>query len=138
MCDPMKVFISHAEGDGKLAAEIAQQLEAHGFSTFTPSDDLSVGENFALKIGEALEKSNALVVLISPASMESKWVRREIDYALMSSRFKGRLIPVQIKRTKDYPWIFKKFRFIDATGGTRGTGKRIARALETSAGAGKR
>lgn len=70
--------------------------------------------------------------------MESEWVRKEIDYALMTSRFKGRLIPVQVKQTKDYPWILKKFKFFDATEGTRGMGKRIARALEASAGAGKR
>lgn len=32
--------------------------------------------------------------MLSPASVESMWVRREVQYALRSPRYDGRIVPI--------------------------------------------
>jgi hypothetical protein len=112
----MKVFLSYSEKDSDVAKELAAQLEKAGFDTWDPAEVRFPGDNWALRIGKALQESEAMVVLISPDSMKSKTVRQEIDYALGSSRYKGRLIPVVVKPTKDSPWILKKLPSVSIGG----------------------
>lgn len=128
----MQVFLSYTEKERKWAKKIAADLRASGLTLWDPEEEISAGDNWALRIGNALERADAMVVLISPDSMASERVRRELDYALSSPRFQGHLIPVQVKRTANLPWILKKFQFIDATRNSRGVGKRIAEALVQS------
>ena len=46
-----------------------------------------------------------MIVLVSPASMDSKEVRREIDHALLSRNFAHRVLPVYLEPTDDVPWF---------------------------------
>lgn len=53
-----------------------------------------------------------MVVLISPKSVKSEQVEHEIQFALTRPQYKGRLIPVVVRPTKDIPWILTKFPVI--------------------------
>ena len=108
----MKVFVSYAPADREVAKELASHLAKADFEVWDPAETLFPGDNWALQTGKALQESSAMVVLISPRSMKSDVVRHEIDYALGSARFKGRLIPVIVKPTKEMPWILKKFPMV--------------------------
>jgi TIR domain len=105
----MRVFLSYASEDRDVARELASHLTKAGLDTWDPAEALFPGDNWALRIGEALKKANAMVVLISPDSVKSEWVQHEVQYALGASRYKGRLIPAIVRPTKDIPWILKKF-----------------------------
>lgn len=96
-------------------------LEEAGHKVWSADEALFPGENVALEVGKALNKSEAMVVLISPQAMKSDWVRQEIEFALGAPQYRGRLIPVIVKPTDDIPWILKKFPAVRA-------GKRIAEA----------
>lgn len=80
----MKIFLSHAPEDKELARDLATRLSEHGFDVWFDEWQLMPGDNFAKRIGEALEESDAMVVLVSPAAMKSNWVRGEINFALGS------------------------------------------------------
>src|SRR5437879_4609634 len=108
----MKVFLSYSTADREVARQLSSRLAKAGFKVWDREDALFPGDNWPLRIGEALQDSNAMVVLISPKSMKSEEVRHEIDYALGSIRYKGRLIPVVLKPTRDMPWILEKFPLI--------------------------
>ena len=108
----MKVFLSYAESDREVAKEIASRLEEAGHVVWSADEALFPGENAALEAGKALKKSEAMVVLISPQAMKSSWVRREIEFALGASQYRGRLIPVMVKPTADIPWILKKLPIV--------------------------
>jgi hypothetical protein len=103
----MKVFISHHSSDADWAREIAKSLNEAGFETWA-DDRVLPGDNFASLIGEALESSNAMVVLVSPESMKSTWVLNEIGFAIGSEKYKDRLIPVMVRPTDRTPTVFKK------------------------------
>jgi hypothetical protein len=104
-----KVFLSYSPEDAKVARALASRLAEAGFETWDPAESLFPGDNWALRIGQALQESDAMVVLVSPNSMKSEFVRQELEYALGSARYKGRLVPVVLKPTKDMPWILKRF-----------------------------
>ena len=108
----MKVFISHSLKDGAAAGKLAAVLRTKGFQVTHPGEEIAPGENIALKIGQALQDAQSMVVLLSPDAMKSQWVRHEIEHAIMSPRFRGRLIPVMLHKTDSYPWILRKLEVV--------------------------
>jgi|WetSurMetagenome_2_1015567.scaffolds.fasta_scaffold34969_6 hypothetical protein len=103
----MKVFLSYVQEDEHLAKSLLRQLRRGRHKVWTAHGEVEPGENVSLKIGQALEQADAMVILISPDAVKSEWVQREIDYALASSRLEGRVVIVEAKATKHMPWILK-------------------------------
>lgn len=104
-----KVYLSYSPVDSEVAKALAKRLADAGLDLWDPAEALFPGDNWALRIGQALQESDAMIALVSPASMKSESVRQEIEYALGSARYKGRLLPVIVKPAKDMPWILKRF-----------------------------
>ena len=109
---PVKVFISHSLKDAASAGKLATVLRAKGFQVTHPDETIAPGENLALKIGRALRDAHSMVVLLSPDAMQSQLVRHEIEHAILSPRFRGRLIPVMLHKTDSYPWILRKLEVV--------------------------
>ena len=126
----MKVFISHSGSDEKWADLLRQNLHKQGIDVWNPSSEIAPGENWGLKYGKGLEASDAMIVLLSPDSVKSDWVRHEIEYALGSPRFRDRLIAVVVRPTADIPWILEKQHLIRASGDAEKTVREIAVALK--------
>ena len=80
-----------------------------GLDAWNSSDEALPGTNWSAEIGQAIGRADAIVVLVSPSSMKSASVRREIQFALGQARFENRLIPVLVKRTPSHeiPWILR-------------------------------
>jgi hypothetical protein len=113
----MKVFISHSHKDEILAKEIAAFLKKAGLDVW---DDREIfpGDNWATKISEALDESNAMVVLLTPESIKSRSVRQDIEFALGHKRYNNRLLPVIVGTQKDIleenvPWILRKIKHVN-------------------------
>ena len=133
----MQVFLSYAAADEqyaeKLARELQKQLDPREFKVWYHGWELLPGDNWAQKLGEALQESDAMVVLLSPASVRSEWVQREIQFALASENYAARLIPVLLRPTADIPWILEPMETIRASRNPLETAKRIAKQLMKSA-----
>lgn len=128
----MKVFLSYSESDKAAADVLDLGLKEAGLEVWDFRNDLAPGVNLHLEIGKALERSDAMIVLLSPDSVKSGSVLAEIEYALSSSQFRGRLIPVLIRPTEAIPWILRKLQIIRATKDISETVRRIVSALEKS------
>jgi len=135
----MKVFISHASTDAQLARQVADALRASGFNVW---DDTQVypGENWAAQAAQALQESDAMVVLLTPDSLRSPNVNSEVGFALGQRSYKGRLIPVLVGSPEqlslqDIPWILKQFQVIhlSAPEGDDNSLQQIVRALKEAA-----
>jgi hypothetical protein len=103
----VNVFISYARKDETYAAKLRDALVRAGLHVWEQRD-VSPGDNWARATGKALDEADAVVVLLSPDSMASDWVRREIEFTISSPRFKGRLIPVLVRPTPEVPWILRE------------------------------
>lgn len=128
----MRIFISHAHDDAELARELSKNLESQGFEVFDPAVELLPGDNWHLEIGKALEASQAMVVLISPEGARSTSVQGEIQYALGSEKFEGRLIPVEVKPTRDVPWILRRFHWVRFQNDPAEAGYQVGRILKAA------
>ena len=112
----MKVFISHAQNDMALAHKVASVLKGSGFDVWDDTK-LVPGQNWAEEIAQALRECEAMVVLLTPEALASRWVEAEISYALGQASYGHRLIPVfvgspeQIPEEK-IPWILRHLKGI--------------------------
>jgi hypothetical protein len=115
----MRVFISHSSEDSEQAAEVARALTECGY-------DVLVRDSAS----DALQRADAMVVLVSPESTRSPYVRGEIEFALSNPRFADRLVSVTLESTSDEPWILRRLQNFRAGNDLAKTGRRIAEALE--------
>ena len=109
----MKIFLSHAARDSQLASRLADQLAHEGFAVWNAATEVTPGDNWASKIGRALDESDVIVVLITKGALESESLRGDIQYGLVAKKFENRLIPVLVgfvtfTAGKDVPWILLK------------------------------
>ncbi len=125
----MRIFLSYAQADRRFAQKLASLLRNQGLDVWDPATDVLPGDNWGLKIGDALEMSDAVVVILSPDSAKSVWVQHEIQFALGDPKKEGRLFPVLARRTTQLPWILKKLNVLDATQGAQHVSRAIVSAL---------
>jgi hypothetical protein len=128
----MRVFLSYAHADEKLARKLGDQLVEKGFHVWDPKREILPGDNWARELGDALERSDAVVVILSPDSVKSEWVKREIQFAIGDPKKEGRLFPVLARRPSEVPWILKRLNVLDASQGVGSVSNAIASALRAS------
>jgi hypothetical protein len=116
----MRVFISHSSKDTPIARQLARRLSEAGLRVWIPEDEILPGDNWAKKVGQALEESDLMVVLVTPHAFESEWLKEDIQYALTAEQYQGRLIPVflgpQSETSSDVPWILRKLNPVQLGG----------------------
>jgi hypothetical protein len=87
-------FISYAGADRARAEDICAHLEDHGLRCWIAPRDVRGGREYASEILVGIERSAALVLVLSAAANESQFVPREVERAVA----KGRpLIPVRVE-----------------------------------------
>ncbi len=128
----MKVFLSYALDDKDAARDFAKRLSKEGLDVWFDEWQLQPGDNWSKQVGRALEQADAMVVLVTPEAMKSKGVRGEIEYALMTPRFEGTLIPVVLKPSDDMPWILDRMA-VQAGGNPAATVRKIVKSLHAKA-----
>jgi adenylate cyclase len=101
------VFISYAREDAEAARRFADALETAGCSVWW-DDALRSGEAFDESIERALREARAVVVLWSPRSVVSRWVRAEATQADRNHT----LVPVTIEPCQR-PIIFELTHTVD-------------------------
>lgn len=72
-----RVFISYAHSDRPKAKRLVQELRKAGASVLFDEWELKAGDSLLDRIDQALSTSDYLLVLLSPHSVRSNWVRRE-------------------------------------------------------------
>jgi tetratricopeptide (TPR) repeat protein len=76
------IFISHATADDPFVAELRQELEALQIPVWVDSRNLRGGNKLRPAIGKAIEQARHVLVVLSPNTVNSPWVRSEIKKAL--------------------------------------------------------
>ncbi|MFN0102978.1 MAG: toll/interleukin-1 receptor domain-containing protein [Bryobacteraceae bacterium] len=96
-----KVFISHATADkARFVLEFATRLRSNGVDAWVDQWEMNPGDSMVDKIfEEGLKDCQAIVVVLSEHSVQSKWVREELNAAVVRKIEKAtRLIPVRLDR----------------------------------------
>jgi hypothetical protein len=92
------VFLSYVEEDGELAHALAEGLEAHNYSTWYYERDCPAGADYFEETYKAISDCDAMLVLISPRSLPSDQITREIVRAVEGSKA---TLPLLLELTHD-------------------------------------
>lgn len=76
-----RIFISYAREDTSLATAIRHLLEARGFAVFVDTEGTLGGEDFIHRIKDELRGADAVVALLTDASVRSEWCQAEWYFA---------------------------------------------------------
>jgi TIR domain len=93
-----KAFISYSHQDREIVTKLAESLRANGIDTWFDRWELVPGDSLVHKIfSEGLSGVDAFIIVLSPHSIQSKWVQEELGVAMIK-RIEGitRIIPVVI------------------------------------------
>jgi hypothetical protein len=116
---PKEVFLSHSNLDRPFATSIAEMLRQHGVPVWYSQTDIIGAQQWHDEIGAALKRCDWFAVIVSPSSINSMWVKRELLYVLNRNRFESRIIPILIDDC-DYErlsWTLSSFQMVDFTAG---------------------
>jgi len=112
------IFLSHSSRDNEVVAALALQLESLHSRVWIDTAELHVADELPLTIAQGINECDFVIVALSPDSLESQWVQREIDLSLGREAAEGLpdlLIPVLLRdcevpcRIKDRVWAdFRK------------------------------
>ena len=112
---PEEVFLSHSERDRGFVVQLAAELERHGIRYWYSRSHILAAQNWHDEIGKALERCDWFLLVLSPEAVKSKWVKRELLYALDQDRYEGRILSIlhQPCAHRDLSWSLGPFQSVD-------------------------
>jgi hypothetical protein len=94
---PKKLFLSHASQDRPFVNKLATFLAERRIPFWYSKRNLVGAQQWHDEIGRALKTFDWFLVVLSSAAVRSKWVKRELLYALQADRYENRIVPVRIE-----------------------------------------
>lgn len=109
------IFISHSSADNDAAAEMKHWLESQGhtslFLDFDPEMGIKGGSDWEETIYRKLRQSQAVIALLTPNWVASKWCFAELVHARESGKA---ILPVKIQPCET-DGVFRDLHHIDLT-----------------------
>lgn len=105
-----KIFISHSSEDEDAACEIVALLTSAGLEPWLDLQEITPGDSFLERMNEGLRDASYVLVLLSSASISSRWVNKEWMAALASGS--SILIPLLLE-TVEVPPLLRDVVYID-------------------------
>jgi WD40 repeat protein/ABC-type uncharacterized transport system YnjBCD ATPase subunit len=121
-----RVFVSHASEDREYADQLHQWLVAEGHQVFLDQDlrdGVVVGDEWDTRLHERLRWADAVVFVVTSASVASTWCTAEVSIALSRGI---RLLPVRAERGVDHP-LLKSIQYADFSKGRAALGEALRR-----------
>ncbi len=112
-----QVFISHAHQDANFAHRLAKDLQKHGWRVWIAPDSIRPGEKWGEAIDRGLSESGIFIAVLTPASVQSRWVKNETYVAIeLESKGHIRFVPLDVERC-DVPGLWSVYQRVSFLGG---------------------
>jgi len=111
---PAEIFVSYARVDRERVNRVLNALSDAKLSVWVDTDGLFAGEEFWPEIAKAIDSAAVLVFAVTPASVNSRFCRKELDRAVDRGK---RVVPVicrHVDHTQlpqsvaDRQWVFAR------------------------------
>jgi formylglycine-generating enzyme required for sulfatase activity len=100
------VFISYAREDEAFAQRLNTDLQRRGIATWIDELGIRGGDDWPTRIATALAGCKAVLVVVSPDSMASRWVQRELSFADAEGK---RILPLIHRQCEQPRWFRLRF-----------------------------
>ncbi len=112
----MSVFITYSHEDKNFVDRLAANLVKHKTRVWVDRWELHVGDSIIDKIQDAIQESDALIIVISKASMKSEWCKKELSCGLLREleEKKVLVLPALLEKC-DMPVFLRGKKYADFT-----------------------
>jgi tetratricopeptide (TPR) repeat protein len=109
------VFVSHTHADNKLCDRYVAALRARGLNVWYDRTNMQAGRSLSSDIEAELRRRSAFVVIVTPTSLASQWVKSEIAaFRFLAATDPTRLfLPVRAALC-EMPLLWSDISWIDA------------------------
>ncbi len=108
-----KIFVSYSRKDIDFVRKLAGDLETAGYDVWWDITDLQGGDDWVRKIPSAIAASQYFIIVLSPNSIESEWVRKEYTQAL---NLRKKIIPIMLVPC-EVPFALNTINFVNFASG---------------------
>jgi hypothetical protein len=106
-----KIFISYSRKDIDFARKLSGDLEKAGYDVWWDLTDLRGGDDWVRVIPDAIATSEFVLVVLSPNSVESEWVRKEYTQALS---LRKKIVPIMFTACS-VPFALNTINYVNFT-----------------------
>lgn len=92
----MPIFISYAHENKDFVDRLAIQLVNQNIHVWLDRWELSLGDSVIEKVQEAVDGSSALLVILSKASVQSEWCKKELTSGLLRELEEKRVVVMPV------------------------------------------
>ena len=106
-------FMSYSRDDADLQRRIVAELRGHGINVWVDTENLIPGSPaWEREIERSIRSAAGVIVLLSPGSNNSEWVRREISFTEQNGK---RLFPILVSGDEDdsIPLRLSNHQYVD-------------------------
>jgi hypothetical protein len=128
---PLSVFISYSRSDSVFVSDLANWLREAGCTVWQDTSGLRGGQTWASGIDQAVRVSEVFIVVLSPASSTSEWVRKE---TLLAMKVHKPIVPILFRDT-EVPVQLVDLQFVDFRGERKEARQKLFEAISTVMGA---
>jgi len=110
------IFLCHSSEDKPIVRPIAQELTIRGSQVWLDEAEILVGDSILEKIQDGIERSDYLGIVLSKKSVESVWVKKEVEAGLILEieAREAKVIPILIEECR-IPLFLKSKKYADMT-----------------------
>jgi hypothetical protein len=91
------IFICHSSKDKSFVEKLARDLIDVGIDVWYDKWEIKVGDSIIDKIETGILKSSYMGIVLSPNSIKSNWVKKELNAGLMKEIKKNKVVVLPIR-----------------------------------------
>jgi len=112
-----QIFICHSSKDKEFVGKLANNLTDAGINVWYDKWEIKVGDSIIDKINSGILESHYMGVVLSPNSIDSLWVKKEMNAGFIKEISERRvtILPILLKSCIIPPLLSDK-RYADFTG----------------------
>lgn len=112
--NPPKLFVSYSTKDREFVGRLLHDLTSGNIPIWIDTLEIKVGDSIIEAISKGIEQVEFFAIVLSPNSVNSTWVQRELNAALMKEMELKRvfILPI-IHQDCEVPVFLKEKRFAD-------------------------
>ena len=112
---PAEIFLSHSSVDRQFANGLAEMLRRHDLPVWYSDTNITGAQQWHDEIGAALRRCDWFLLVLSPDSVTSMWVKRETLYALQQPRYENRIVPILFRDcdADQLSWTLSSLQWVD-------------------------